>query len=242
MKTSLVVFGALLTGALAACTVKTSKNDPSATTAPASSGAGGTTVTGPASSTMMASSSTGMMSCYDETIAYIAPGMATKTNLKKCTAQQIDDFQKSCLGMTATQMACDTYKAANADCFNCILPVDKNGNADGSTPPLLTYPSPDGMGGFAVVNQLACEAAAKGKPQCGPSVAQVPYCTTTACAACKTAEKTACQKEALAGVCAQIMVTTECKPFLDATTFDPKCDGADFLTLYKNVALYMCGP
>jgi hypothetical protein len=219
-------------------------NSGGAGTTSASTAMGGGPVASVTASTSQSASTGAGTICYDAANALDAPGNSTLVGLNHCTPTQVNAFYTACLDPnTSTMQACTDYQNVNAACASCILPVGPGGNSDGSTPALI--PFDDGMGGtLAIVNRFACEAAAQGLPQCGPSLAKYVFCVQTACKLCTTdPDFDICAASADAGVCAQLgnAITTQCEPILQITSFSPQCDGVDFQSLLANVANYFCG-
>ena len=236
----LIVGFAAAGGLVLACSSDPEKSEDDTGTggnATTTSGNGGSTTT--TSSSVTTTSGTGGGSCYNESGALVAPaGSSTEINQGYCSAQEVDDFYAACFA--GDMASCTAFQAASPDCFNCILPVDQDGNLDGYSPVLYQSMM------FAYVNIYACEAAAAGLPQCGPPVSSLIFCANTACEACEngTPEDDACFNQAAnaGGICGDnITIPTECEPLFDVTELSPECAGADFQAIYTSIANYFCG-
>jgi len=185
------------------------------------------------------------MDCYDESLAYLAPGNTAFASLNLCTATQVAGFYAACLAPSATNATCDAYfdNAANAACIDCILPVNQNGNSAGSTPPILLYEDSAGYL-YPLVNQAGCDSVAKGLPTCAGPTSDLLLCMTSACADCTTqVDLDACADGAIVppNICATITIPASCNPVAFGP-ISPQCDGMNFQERYTNVTNYMCGP
>lgn len=179
--------------------------------------------------------------CYDEGAALQAPDMQTVTNQNVCTATQLTDLATACFEMGATMATCDAWEAiaGNPECAACVFGTDVAGTMASGNSPVIEFISDTS----AIVNFIACEAAATGLPQCGPPLAELIVCVFSVCAECDAADDDACLTygESADSICGDIVIPTECNA-VGTGTPSAQCDGADFDEYYANIGIYFCGP
>jgi len=185
--------------------------------------------------------------CYDETAAGTDTSITQgAVGLDQCTTQQVTDFLAACFA-PGTMQTCTDYLTANAACGGCIFGVEDPNAATptftGNVPPILQGQM------YAFVQTLACEAMVQNLPDCAVPLTNLVLCSQLACEvncsndAGSTEFSDCVNYAATAGICGTtVTVPAECDPILMQQTPSPECDGADFDTLFTNVADYFCGP
>jgi hypothetical protein len=146
-----------------------------------------------------------------------------------CTFAQIDQFFADCRTETATQAACDAFRAADETCMSCLV---SSGSAQtyGAFVVLQTYGTSNVAGCIARIapEELSCAKTLQAYDQC----------IDTTCASCTGAaqdERSACFEAADAGVCAGLRTEAEaCMTRLEG--------GPTEVCWYGGTAELFCGP
>ncbi len=177
-------------------------------------------------------------SCFDESKAVGLGPLIVKTGQDLCTPEIIAESFTACVDSAADEAICTAFTDANPGCAACL--------GLGGGEPTGIHPVVLQAGMIKLVNDAACHAAAQDKLRCAQPVADYMFCTFTACGACELGSYDL-------GECLAFAEDKFCRgifPFpancysLIATQYEdvPQCTGSDFVSLYNNVANYLCGP
>lgn len=175
-------------------------------------------------------------SCFDESKAVGLGPLIVKTGQDLCTPELIAESFPACVDLRADEAICTAFVEANPACANC-LGVD---SGTGTIHPALFR-----AGIYWVVNNVACEAAVQDKVRCAQEAADLQMCVFRSCGECDpTTEMPECMAFSERGICGEnYLVTDDCSSLFPAYNMDsPQCTGSDFVSLYNNVANYLCGP
>jgi hypothetical protein len=93
-----------------------------------------------------------------------------------CVDTELDDFLVACIGVASTQADCNTYQAAHAQCFGCMVTPDTSGTWGPIVASTLT---PFTYGNFA--GCLSIETGDQSSTSCGALQQATRVCTELAC-------------------------------------------------------------
>jgi hypothetical protein len=188
--------------------------------------------------------------CSPGAVTGTPPWVPPVARLGQCTPPQLDDYFSRCIDpSTGTVPTCTAWyqEPANARCYGCLL-VNPDAEAYGAAiriPGTTTFQiNTPGCLALAEPCNLPCAKAALAQVVCAYASCD----PQNNCAGASDTVLAACLKKATAEpgtstacACQGYAASAKCLGEISGVAAQ-KCAGADSVTLYANVAAFLCGP